>query len=76
MRGLELCRYFTKFHVAKAVGASANVCKHAYVWQFREGAGIRGKTRKGRLISDRIGFWSPKIKRFGFYPVRNRAKRF
>lgn len=33
----------------------------------REGEGTRGKTGKGRLNPDKIGFWSPKIKRFGFY---------
>lgn len=37
----------------------------------REGEGTRGKTGKGRLNPERIGFWSPKIKRFGFYQGSN-----
>lgn len=35
---------------------------------------MTGKTRKGRLIIARLGSRSPKTKRFGFYPVRYRAK--
>lgn len=63
-------KYFTKFHVAKPLGASAYVCEHAYVWQFEEkGRELEIKIRKGRLISDRIGFWSPKTKRIGFHPM-------
>lgn len=55
--------------MAKPLGASTYVCEHASVWQFEEkGRELEVKIRKGRLISDRIGFFS-KTKRIGFHPM-------
>lgn len=62
---------------SQALGASMHVHgMHICLAVGGKGEGTRGKTGKGRLNPDRIGFWSPSTKRFGFHPVSNRVKRF
>ena len=58
-------------------------CKRACVyestsmWLLREkGEGTRDKIERGRLNPDRIGFWSPQVKTFEFYPINTESRDF
>lgn len=42
----------------------------------REGEGTRDKTERDRLNPDRIGFLSPQVKKFEFYPVSTESRDF